>query len=163
MTRCWCWWECRESGVSVNRVEHAAHGHVEAGTSLPLAGPRGGYTAQREKTIRTGVLQYMAEGLVFESCDWLRFLEFGSQCEEATDPFLSSMGVSPLREGPAGRCARRDALALGGVARYLVSSSESSSAAPLNYLRGFTEVRDCPQQSHCALALTELRAHFNSQ
>ena len=105
---------CRESGVSVNRVEHAAHGHVEAGTSLPLAGPRGGYTAQREKTTRTGVLQYMAG----------RFVEFGSQREQATDPFLSSVGVSPLRGGPAGREARRDALALGGVVRYLVSSTE---------------------------------------
>ena len=67
----------------------------------------------------------MAGGLVFESCDWLRFVEFGSQREQVTDPFLSSVGVSPPRGGPAGRRARRDALALGGVARYLVSSSES--------------------------------------
>ena len=77
-----------------------------------------------QKTIRTGVLQYMAGGLVLESCDWLRFVGFGSQREKATDPFLSSVGVSPLRGGPAGREARRDALALGGVVRYLVSSSE---------------------------------------
>ena len=66
----------------------------------------------------------MAGGLVFESCDWLRFVEFGSQREQVTDPFLSSVGVSPPRGGPAGRRARRDAPALGGVARYLVSSSE---------------------------------------
>ena len=79
----------------------------------------------------------MAGGLVFESCDWLRFVEFGSQREQVTDPLLSSLGVSPLRGGPAGRRARRDAPALGGLVGYLVSSMETVQGTRLYYMRGF--------------------------
>ena len=54
-------------------------------------------------------------------------MKFRGLHEHATLSFSSSLGVSPLRGGPAGRRARRDVPAPGGVARDLVSSLEPIS------------------------------------
>ena len=62
--------------VLASRVEHAAHGHVLEGlAATPRMGAlRSGKRAK--KAVSTGIIWVVGgfRGLVFESCDWLRFV-----------------------------------------------------------------------------------------